>query len=181
VPQYSGTNHLGRQRPPPNTTGAASPDRRAANASPFSSPGRARRQAFSSDRSLGGSSAQAGGDGDGTASVGTLPTFLQQALDRSRGERSYEEFQAWLESNREWRRRRELKVRCNSEGSEGQCDCVAFLYSALGLLLSPSAAKARNAPSVSLSDISIFGRVIVQLANKESEVVMQETHAFQPK
>jgi hypothetical protein len=59
---------------------------------------------------LGGASAQAGSEVDGTASVGTLPTFLQQALDRSRGERSYEEFQAWLESNREWRRRREFKV-----------------------------------------------------------------------
>ena len=51
-------------------------------------------------------------ENDGTASVATLPTFIQQALDQEhmQGERSYAEFQEWLATNREWTKKRQLKV-----------------------------------------------------------------------
>jgi hypothetical protein len=115
VPYYSSTNHLGRQRPPPQTAkGASSAERKG---SPYTSPYRARNGAFSSERSLAGNSTIGGsstmaGDADGAASVATMPTFIQQALEQQqRGERSYAEFQQWLTTNREWTRRREFKVR----------------------------------------------------------------------
>lgn len=61
---FSSTNHLGRQRPPPQPD-AKSPERRPVSASPYSSPYRKRKAASITDRSGGG--AAAGGSGSGTA------------------------------------------------------------------------------------------------------------------
>jgi hypothetical protein len=108
LPQYASTNHLGRQRPPPQTT-KGSPDRRASV-----SPERARRGQFSADRSVLGSSTPAGGsvygDLDGGTSIATMPTFMQRAFEQQRDERTFAEFHEWLAANREWLRRREFKV-----------------------------------------------------------------------
>lgn len=107
---FGSTNHLGRQRPPPQSD-AKSPERRPVSASPYSSPYRKRKaNAAAADKSGTAASVVA----DDFASVTSFPDqfkFLGE-LDKQDNSKSYQEFRQWLANNRNWMRKCENKVLC---------------------------------------------------------------------
>ena len=111
---FASTNHLGRQRPPPangkkERQASQSPARRNPSASPYASPYRQRKAAEEAQLvEKGVSEAESSMNG---AYPDLFQSLAQHAeLMPNQGAKSYEEFRAWLASNRDWERNRTRKV-----------------------------------------------------------------------